>query len=396
MNHVRGDSPVRVLIVDDSAFMRTALSRMVASDVDLVVVGTAASGEEALERIPVLDPEVITLDVQMPGLDGLETLRRIMSQFPRQVIMVSALTLKGAETTFNALDAGAFDYVPKQLSSTCLDIPHLRDELIAKIKAASISPCWQGLEVVAREAPPPVITATHEAPHSTPSIVAIGASTGGPQALQEILAGLPGDLHVPILVVQHMPSGFTAPFAQRLNSLCAVSVCEAAHGQEVQPGVVYIAPAGSHLLVNRTGSRTLICLSDKPGNQLHVPSVDVMMQSVASNFHSLAMGVILTGMGSDGAQGMNAIHCDGGFTLGQDEPSCAVYGMPRACAEMGTVSRVVPLSRISQEIMQATHYRKTSASSVDALKSKGFLSNTSRTLVNNVGMENGFAKYSPR
>jgi two-component system chemotaxis response regulator CheB len=201
-----------------------------------------------------------------------------------------------------------------------------------------------------------------EEPHSPPSIIAIGTSTGGPKALQEILPLLPGDLPVPILIVQHMPSGFTAPFAKRLNSLCAVSVCEAAQGQTIQPGVVYIAPAGSHLTVDRTSSQTVICVSDKPERQLHVPSVDVMMHSVASNFRSLAMGVILTGMGSDGAQGMNAIHREGGFTLGQDEGSCAVYGMPRACAEMGSIDRVVPLSRIPYEIMQATRYRKTSAS----------------------------------
>ncbi len=362
MNSAGRDSPVRVLIVDDSAFMRTALSRMVASDSDLAVVGTAASGNEALQRIPALDPEVITLDVQMPGMDGLETLRRIMAEFPRPVIMVSSLTLKDAETTFIALDAGAFDYVPKQLSSTSLDILHLRDDLIAKIKVAADSPCSRELHVIPRKPPQSVTTATREVPHSAPSIVAIGTSTGGPKALQEILPKLPGDLPVPILIVQHMPSGFTAPFAKRLNSLCAVSVCEAAHGEAVQPGVVYIAPAGSHLTVDRTSSRTLICLSDKPENQLHMPSVDITMQSVASSFHSLAMGVIMTGMGSDGAQGMDAIHREGGFTLGQDEGTCAVYGMPRACAEMGSIDRVVPLSRIPNEIMQATRYRKTSAS----------------------------------
>ncbi len=362
MNNVGSESPIRVLIVDDSAFMRTALSRMVASDPDLAVVGTAASGNDALQRIPVLDPEVITLDVQMPGLDGLETLRRIMAEFPRPVIMVSSLTLKDAEITFSALDAGAFDYVPKQLSSTSLDILHLRDDLIAKVKAAADSRCSRELHVIPRKPPQAAIPAARDGPHCTPSIIAMGTSTGGPKALQDILPMLPGDLPVPILIVQHMPSGFTAPFAKRLNSLCAVSVCEAAHGEAVQPGVVYIAPAGSHLTVDRTSSRTVICLSDKPENQLHMPSVDITMQSVASNFHSLVMGVIMTGLGSDGARGMNAIHREGGFTLGQDEGSCAVYGMPRACAEMGSIDRVVPLSQIPSEIMQATRYRKTSAS----------------------------------
>ena len=194
------------------------------------------------------------------------------------------------------------------------------------------------------------------------AIVALGISTGGPKALQEILPTLPADFSVPILVVQHMPPGFTAPFANRLNNLCAASVCEAAHGDVLRRGVIYIAPGGCQLRVDRSGnSRTTVCLSDKPANQLHVPSVDIMMQSVAGAFSSQAMGVIMTGMGSDGAQGMDAIHRAGGFTLGQDESSCAVYGMPRVCAEMNILDRVVPLSRITQEILQAAQYRKATA-----------------------------------
>ncbi len=362
MNYATQPPLVRVLIVDDSAFMRTALSRMVGSDAALAVVGTAANGNEALRQVPALDPDVITLDVQMPGLDGIETLRRIMSEFPRPVIMVSALTVKDAETTFSALDAGAFDYVPKQLSSTSLDILHLREDLIAKIKAAAESSHPLEPHFFPRKPPQSAFPRKHELPSSAPSIIAIGTSTGGPKALQDILPALPADLPVPILIVQHMPSGFTAPFAQRLNKLCALSVCEAVNGHALQPGVVYIAPAGTHLTVDRRGSRTLICLSSKPENQLHVPSVDVLMQSVASSFRSEAMGIIMTGMGSDGAQGMNAIHREHGFTLGQDEESSAVYGMPRTCAEMGILDRVVPLSLIPHEIMQATRYRKTSAS----------------------------------
>jgi len=192
-------------------------------------------------------------------------------------------------------------------------------------------------------------------------IVAIGISTGGPKALQEILPTLPADFSVPILVVQHMPSGFTAPFARRLDGLCAASVSEAAQGETLQPGVIYIAPGGRQMTVDRSNHpRGTICLSDQPENQLHIPSVDVMMQSVAAAYGPLAMGVIMTGMGSDGAQGMSAIHREGGFTLGQDESSCAVYGMPRVCAEMKILKRVVPLSRITHEILQATRYRKVS------------------------------------
>ena len=363
MNNELNNSPIRVLIVDDSAFMRMALSRMVAYDPGLQVVGTAASGGEALQKVVPLNPDVITLDVQMPGLDGLETLRLIMAQFPRPVIMVSSVTLENTETTFNCLAAGAFDYVPKNLSSTSLDVLHIRDDLIAKIKAAAESRPSSDRLNLPRKPPRSVDAPTPKVLPTPPLLVAVGISTGGPKALQEILPTLPGDLPVPILVVQHMPVGFTAPLAKRLNNLCAVSICEAAHGEAVEPGVVYLAPSGSHMTVERaTTSRVVICLSDKAENQLHVPSVDVMMQSVAAEFHSQAMGVIMTGMGSDGAQGMSAIHREGGLTVGQDEPSCAVYGMPRACAELGILDRVVPLSQIPIEILQATRYRKTGVS----------------------------------
>ncbi len=352
-------SQIRVLIVDDSAFMRTALSRMVGSDPGLWVAGTASSGNEALQRIPELNPDVITLDVQMPGLDGLQTLTRIMAEFPRPVIMVSSVTVDDADTTFQALGAGAFDYVPKQLSGASLDILDLREDLIAKIKAAAESRVAAPFQIMPRK-PPQAVESRRAGSFSTPEIVAVGISTGGPKALQDILPTFPADLPVPILVVQHMPVGFTAPFAKRLNDLCAVSIREATHAEVVKPGVVYIAPAGVHLTVERSHTQTAICLCDKAERQLHVPSVDVMMQSVASAFHSHAMGVIMTGMGADGAQGMSAIHREGGLTLGQDERSCAVYGMPRVCAEMGILDRVVPLAEIPGEILQAARFRKAS------------------------------------
>jgi two-component system, chemotaxis family, protein-glutamate methylesterase/glutaminase len=355
-----GAAQVRVLIVDDSAFMRTALCRMISLDPDLVVVGTAASGNEALQKIVPLNPDVITLDVEMPGLNGIETLRRIMAEFPRPVIMVSSLTVENAETTFDALAAGAFDYVPKQLSSASLEILHIREDLICKIKAAAESRRSRNDLDLLRK-PPRAELPQREAPSSAAAIVALGVSTGGPKALEEILPHLPQDLPVPVLIVQHMPVGFTAPFAERLSKLCRAAICEAAHGQAVRPGVVYFAPAGFHMTVSRSSSATLIWLSDKPEGQ-HVPSADVMMQSVASAFHSEAMGIIMTGMGSDGAQGMKAIHREGGLTVGQDEFSCAVYGMPRVCREMGILDRVVPLSQIPREILRAARYRKTSVS----------------------------------
>jgi two-component system, chemotaxis family, protein-glutamate methylesterase/glutaminase len=356
---VTSRSQVRILVVDDSAFMRTALSRMIASDPSLEVVGTACSGSEALSRIPSLDPDVITLDVEMPGLDGLETLRRIMNQFPRPVIMVSSVTEKDAEMTFNALGAGAFDYVPKQLSSNSLDILHIREDLIAKIHAAALSRRPQTSGIPSRKPPQSSSTTHGEALSHAPAIVAVGVSTGGPKALQEILPLLPRDLPVPILLVQHMPPGFTAPFAQRLNSLCSVAVREAADHEPINPGVVYIAPAGMHMTVERpSDAQSFIHLDTQPDNCLHIPSADILMKSVAEGYRSLAMGVIMTGMGSDGAEGMKAIRQRGGFTIGQDEASCAVYGMPRACAELGILNRVVPLSQIPAQILQATLCRK--------------------------------------
>jgi two-component system, chemotaxis family, protein-glutamate methylesterase/glutaminase len=351
-------SPVRVLVVDDSAFMRTALSRMIASESGFEVVGTACEGSEALAKIPSLNPDVVTLDVQMPGLDGLQTLRRIMSQFPRPVIMVSSVTERDANATFTALGAGAFDYIPKQMSANSLDIHHIREDLITKIRAAAQSRN-PGAPGALKKPPRSSSSEFADVLPTSPTVVALGASTGGPKALQEILPLLPRDLSVPILIVQHMPVGFTGPFSQRLNSLCSVEVREAVHDEYILPGVVYIAPAGIHMTVQRfSDSRAIITLDRHPEKHLHIPSVDVMMKSVAKNFGNLAMGIILTGMGADGAEGMNAIRQQGGFTVGQDEATCTVYGMPRACAELGALARVVPLLQIPDQIVKATRVRR--------------------------------------
>lgn len=343
---------IRVLIVDDSAFMRTALARMVASEPDMIVAGTACNASDAFEKIASLDPDVVTLDVAMPGLDGFGVLRRIMMLFPRPVIMVSANTEADAEATFAALSAGAFDYVPKQLSATSLEIIHIHADLVAKIRAAAHS---------RHKRPPQSIPTVDQTKSSViPAIVAMGVSTGGPRALEQILPRFPADLPVPILIVQHMPPGFIRSFAERLDQLSSIKVCEGTNRAIVRPGVAYIAPAGLHMRVTSrlSDSRSLITLDNRPADAEHIPSVDILMKSVAQVFTHRAIGVIMTGMGSDGAEGMTEIFNQGGFTIGQDESSCAVYGMPRACAERRVLSRVVPLSDIPIHIVQAVTRRR--------------------------------------
>jgi two-component system chemotaxis response regulator CheB len=348
---------IHVLVADDSAFMRTAITRMIESDPGLRVTATAQTGHEALDKVKALKPDVVTLDVEMPGMNGLETLRHIMKECPTQVIMVSCLTQEGAEVTLEALDIGAFDYVPKQSSFVSLDIVKIREELVSKIKAAA-----ESKRPLRRAAPPAASRPALATPKMAAIIAALGTSTGGPKALQEMLPLLPGDLNVPILIVQHMPQGFTGPFARRLDGLCNIRVHEAIQEEEIQPGVAYIAPAGQHMTVYRRGSsKAALRLAQTPTGLLHMPSVDVMMSSVAEVFHSLTLGVILTGMGADGCKGMQAIKREGGFNLGQDEASCTVYGMPRSAAEAGVLHRVVPLLHVPDQIMQLTHYKKSAA-----------------------------------
>jgi two-component system, chemotaxis family, protein-glutamate methylesterase/glutaminase len=350
--------PIRVLIADDSAVMRAALSRAVESTPSLQVCGTAKHGLEALEKIRQLRPDVVTLDVDIPHLNGLEVLKRIMSEFPRPVIMVSSRTQQGAEVTLEALAVGAFDYLSKADNGQPLDPHRLRDDLIEKIEAAARSPL--ALMSAFRSASPQSFA--HDAPHEEfnvpPEIIALGTSTGGPRALEEILPQLPADLPVGMIIVQHMPLGFTAPFAKRLDSISNVKVREAKNGDAMQPGSVYIAPAGQHATLSRKpGSRATIALSDNPPGTIHKPSVDVMMLSVAEAFGRHAVGIILTGMGADGLQGMTAIRNAGGTTIGQDEATCAVYGMPRCCADSGILQRVVPLPQVPKEILQVVRYR---------------------------------------
>ncbi|MGA8503480.1 MAG: chemotaxis-specific protein-glutamate methyltransferase CheB [Candidatus Sulfotelmatobacter sp.] len=350
---------MRILIAEDDAALAGFVRQGLVGE--HYAVDVVEDGEQARAMGTEFDYDLVILDLNLPKLDGVSVLRHLRLKRPSLPVLV--LTQRSrVEDRVQCLDTGADDYVPKQLSTASLDISHIREDLVAKIKAAAESRRLRDGLNLQRKPPRTADLRTRKVAHGAPAVIAVGISTGGPKALQEILPTLPVDLPVPILIVQHMPAGFIAAFAKRLNNLCALSICEASHGAEVQPGVVYLAPAGFQMTLDRVAeSRALISLSGKAENQVHVPSVDVMMQSVASAFHSEAMGIIMTGMGSDGAQGMKAIHREGGLTIGQDEASCAVYGMPRVCAEMGILDRVVPLSQIPHEILQATHYRRTNA-----------------------------------
>ena len=349
---------MRILIAEDDE----ALARFVRQGLEgeHYAVDVFPDGEQARAAATEFEYDVVILDLNLPKLDGVSVLRHLRSKKPSVPVLVLTQRTR-VEDRVQCLDTGADDYVPKQLSAASLDILHIRSDLVVKIRAAAHSRKSPDAAAVPAKKPPQSSQPESRSPGSlaAPAIVALGTSTGGPKALQEILPLFPPDLSVPILIVQHMPAGFTAPFAQRLNSLCSIAVREATHREPIEPGVAYIAPSGTHMSVKRlSDSRAILCLDAQPDNALHIPSVNVLMNSVAESYKSLALGVIMTGMGSDGAEGMNAIHRHGGLTIGQDQATCTVYGMPRACAEMGILSRVVPLSQIPAQILLATRYRK--------------------------------------
>lgn len=353
-----------MLVVDDSAFMRKALSMMLADDPRVMVAGTARNGEEAIQKVAELHPDVVTLDVEMPVMNGLEALRRILELYPVPVLMVSSLTEEGARETIEALELGAVDYVPKQLDGVSTNIVGIQQHLLEKvIVAAGMVGKIRGPSVLRSRQPACMGTLSGVSSHrglSTCSIsqtrgtklVAIGCSTGGPMALQEILPRLPKDFPAGILIVQHMPRLFTKPFAERMDQICQIQVREAQEADVVTPGVALIAPGGFHMrVVRRRATEVQIALNANTEGYMHVPSVDVMMKSVAEVYGGRGVGVILTGMGHDGLEGMRAIKEAHGRTLAQDEASCGVYGMPRAVVEGGLADKVVPLSQIAGELV---------------------------------------------
>lgn len=348
---------VKVLVVDDSAFMRNALASMLSSDPEIEVIGKARDGIEAVELVEKLRPDIVTMDVEMPRMDGITALRHIMEKNPLPVIMVSSLTVEGAKVTLDALDLGAVDFIPKNLSDLSINIVKIKGILIDKIKHIARK------GIVKRRISPAAAPKAIEIPKSMPvrttgerriNMVSIGTSTGGPKALQEIIPKLPKDFPTPIVIAQHMPPNFTGPFAERLNQLSQITVKEAEEGEPLKNGVAYVAPGRGHMRVKRVrGIETILTISDNKDEFIYRPSVDALMLSVAEFFPGRALGVILTGMGNDGLKGLIELKKTGGRIFAQNEDTCVVYGMPKAVVDAGIVDKVLPIEEMAGEIINA-------------------------------------------
>jgi two-component system, chemotaxis family, protein-glutamate methylesterase/glutaminase len=349
---------IRVLIVDDSALVRRILSELLAADREIEVVGTASDAYMAREKIKQLNPDVLTLDVEMPKMDGVTFLRNLMKLRPMPVVMVSSLTEHGAEVTLDALAVGAVDYLPKPKIDLAATLGEYAAELRAKIKMAAqarvrtytgsatpaigVAPKYSADAVLAKTASPRQF-------RTTDRIIAIGASTGGTEAIKDVLVQLPADTPG-ILITQHIPKAFSTPFAKRMNACCQMTVYEAEDGQQILPGHVYIAPGDRHLLLVRDGARYVCKLDDGPPVNRHKPSVDVLFRSVAQQAGFNAIGVILTGMGKDGALGLKEIRDAGGPTIAQDEATSVVWGMPREAVMIGGAVQTLGLQDIPARI----------------------------------------------
>ena len=355
--------PVRVLVVDDSALMRKLIPQILAADPSIEVVGTAMDGNFGLKKIEDLKPQVVTLDLEMPGMGGIDMLREIMRRHRVPVIVVSSHSTQGASVTLQALSLGAFDFVSKP-TDVASRMQESGQELIAKIKAAAQS---RGIQI-ASDLPEPLRRRKEPtlANRQATKIVAIGVSTGGPQSLQYVLSQLPSDFPGCIVVVQHMPEGFTEMFARRLNECCALSVKEAQSGDVLHAGRVLICPGSKHLKVKRLPLGDVAILSDETRVNGHRPSADVLFKSVAEEFGPRGVGVIMTGMGDDGAHALGLIKAAGGTTIAQSEQSCVVFGMPKAAIERGHAMRVVDLQTMASTLRALCTERAESARAVGA------------------------------
>jgi two-component system chemotaxis response regulator CheB len=340
----------RVLVVDDSALMRKLIPQILERDSSIEVIGTAMDGSFGLKKIEELRPDVVTLDLDMPRMDGMETLRQITRNHRLPVIIVSAHSTQGASATFKALSLGAFDFVPKPRDAAQAHMEEIAQQLVEKIKLAAQT----GVPTQNATLPDDFVVRKplHRTKEAPSKIVGIGISTGGPNALQFMLSQLPGDFGGAIVVVQHMPEGFTEMFARRLDQCCAIDVKEARSGDMLIAGRALICPGNRHMRVRKMPLGEMVVLSDDDKVNGHRPSVDVLFRSVAGEFGPKSIGVLMTGMGEDGAEGLGQIKSCGGLTIAQDEESCVVFGMPKAAIERGYAMRTVPLQALANLLLR--------------------------------------------
>lgn len=344
---------IKVLVVDDSLFMRRMITDILQGEADFEVVGTARNGQEALEMTRQLQPDVITLDVEMPVMDGVTTLERLMQENPVPVVMVSSLTREGAEVTLRCLELGAIDFVTKPSGSISMDLYKVASQIVEKVRVAARVPTTR-LRGLARPitSPRTVSLAPVVSPLSRVAqevLVVVGCSTGGPKALSTLISLLPHDFQAPMLIVQHMPEGFTRSLAERLNRLNSIAVREAEEGDRLEPGFALLAPGGHHM---KLGDRQTLHLSQDPPVHGVRPSVDVTLLSVAQHYQGKVVVAILTGMGSDGAMGARTLRTKGARVLVEDESTCVVFGMPRATLQTGGADRVVPIEQMAHAITE--------------------------------------------
>ena len=340
---------IKVLVVDDSLVMRKTISRMLSKDNELEVVGTAVDGRDALDKVEALKPDVVTLDVEMPNMNGLDFLREIMARDPLPVIMVSALTREGAEITMEALNLGACDFITKDFTNVGGVLGFKESDIIAKVKSVAKNKVKILLRKLSGGAKKPAALGPDQKVHH--EVLAIGASTGGPPALQHIFKSLPANFPVPIVIAQHMPKLFTQSFAQRLDSSSSLHIKEAEDRERLSPGVALIIPGNTHAAVRRKGKEVFIEFVDTD-QYIYRPSVDLLMSSTAQAYAEQSVGVILTGMGNDGLVGMKEMKSKSGYIIAQDEDTCVVYGMPKAVVTANLADAVLPIDKISEEIMR--------------------------------------------
>jgi len=344
---------IRVLVVDDSAFMRKAISMMLEEDRAIQVIGTARDGLDAIEKVKELKPDMMTLDVEMPRMDGITALKQIMAENPLPVLMVSSLTAEGARATIDALAAGAVDFIPKHLSYVSMDITKIKDELIAKVKAIAGAKPKMAILPLSNKMAAPQKPGIPKVAQLNAQVVVLGISTGGPFSLQRVIPSLSEDFPLPITIVQHMPPVFTKSLAERLDSISRLEVCEAADGMELTNGKVFIAPGGLHLKFHREEEKILLATTKLPSDSLHRPSVDVMFSSAFDIFGGKVLAIVMTGMGRDGLEGAKLIKSAGGRVLAQSEDTCVVYGMPKAIVDANIADAVVPLEEMAFAITTA-------------------------------------------